>query len=1057
MGRQIQKRPTARFRAGSMGRLLILGLAGLVLLQTIDKQAGAHAGQALRPTRMDLVDDAGQLGWGLGAAQSEQSPGRQRSELAAEIAHQREEAARLGRSPGSLDHFRLLEERVQEEGVLPVIVRVRAGFQPEVRFRRQVEVEAQRHIIAEGQQEILASLVGYDPVSVKRFRYLPYLVVRINRTGLAALRDSLEVLDVQEDWAMPMMGLAQSTHLIGATQLASTGVTGIGQTVAILDSGVDKTHPFLTGKVVAEACFSTNASAQSVSSLCPGGVTSLVGPDAGRPCSLVGGSCEHGTHVAGIIAGKGSTFSGVAPEAKLIAIQIFSQLNSATMCGPNRTSCIVSFTSDIIYALEEVYSLRNLHSIAAVNLSLGAGRYRASCDREEEPLKAAIDQLQEAGIATVVSSGNNGYTDSLSSPACISSSISVGATSPTTDQVSSFSNTASFLDLLAPGVGITSSVPGGTYQTMSGTSMAAPHVAGAWALARQVVPTASVTQIREALTTSGVMVTDTRVAISKPRVQIDAAIGRLSSGASTVRTPAPPQLLTATVVSASQIDLVWNDRSTNETGFRIRRKGPTAGSWLTMATLGPNQTSWSNARLVAGATYSYQVVAFNEFGESAPSNEVTATTTAPPPTAPSQLTAMAITGDQVELAWRDNSSNEQGFLVQRQAAEERSWGLIATVGQNGLTYRDSGLAAGATYRYRVLAYNGVGTSLPSNEASVTLQTLPQAPTELSARLVTTTQVELSWRDNATNESGFTLERKTGIAGSWGEVTRLSPNTTRYINRGLRAGTVYFYRIRAFNAVGSSAWSLEVTPTPVATGGGASVQPLLGAPSSLQVTALSVDRVALAWLDNSSQEVQVVVQRRTEAETAWKEVALLPADTTAYQEQGLVKGGLYFYRVLALDAAGGLAASNPATVRMPTIPFRVLANGELHQAAVMRGDGLYFRIYIPEGTSQLLVQTRGSGDVDLYLASGTQPSQSNFVCRSVSFTAQEQCLIPSPAVGDWHLLVYGYGTGRSSFLLTASHAGGTSLFPFGNASSPARAQILGGTGAFDEAESALVPR
>ncbi|UCG06665.1 MAG: S8 family serine peptidase, partial [Desulfobacterales bacterium] len=187
--------------------------------------------------------------------------------------------------------------------------------------------------------------------------------------------------------------------------------------------------------------------------------------------------CDHGTHVAGVAAGlnavsRDPTFDGVAKGADIIAIQVFSKFTGSN-CSPLPSPCALSWISDQIQGLERVYALRNTYKIAAVNMSLGGGRYTSPCD--SQPHKAIIDNLRSSGIATVIASGNNGYTDALSSPACISTAVSVGATEKD-DDVASFSNSATFLDLLAPGVSIRSSVPNTktSYARFSGTSMAAP-------------------------------------------------------------------------------------------------------------------------------------------------------------------------------------------------------------------------------------------------------------------------------------------------------------------------------------------------------------------------------------------------------------------------------------------------------------------------------------------------------------------------------------------------------------------------------------------------------
>src|SRR5262249_23061933 len=160
-------------------------------------------------------------------------------------------------------------------------------------------------------------------------------------------------------------------------------------------------------------------------------------------------------------------------------------------------------------------TLSTSYSIAAANLSLGSGVNTSNCDTVNPSLKTAIDSLRSIGIATVIASGNNGSSTGISFPACISTAVSVGSTDDgsggtVADQISSFSNSASFLSLLAPGRLINSSVPGGGFQNLAGTSMAAPHVTGAWGILKSKSPSATVDQILAALTSSGLPITDSR-------------------------------------------------------------------------------------------------------------------------------------------------------------------------------------------------------------------------------------------------------------------------------------------------------------------------------------------------------------------------------------------------------------------------------------------------------------------------------------------------------------------------------------------------------------------
>src|SRR4029078_10162816 len=109
----------------------------------------------------------------------------------------------------------------------------------------------------------------------------------------------------------------------------------------------------------------------------------------------------------------------------------------------------------------------------AVNLSLGSGVYSSSCDATSPAMTAEIDQLRNAGTATVIAAGNAGSSAGLSFPSCISRAVSVGSTNKS-DVISLFFNTSNSLALLAPGESINSSIPGGGFGYMSGTSMAAP-------------------------------------------------------------------------------------------------------------------------------------------------------------------------------------------------------------------------------------------------------------------------------------------------------------------------------------------------------------------------------------------------------------------------------------------------------------------------------------------------------------------------------------------------------------------------------------------------------
>ncbi|MFK8068598.1 MAG: S8 family serine peptidase [Gammaproteobacteria bacterium] len=363
---------------------------------------------------------------------------------------------------------------------------------------------------------VVSKLRKLNSINVKKFQHLPITSAQVDSEGLNALLNNPDVAAVYEDKLFKPY-LTASTSLIGSTTTLGSGAGGSGQLIAILDTGVDSDHPFLSGKVVHEACFSKTSGDST--SICPDGSNNQIGTGAAEPCI---NDCEHGTHVAGIAAGKGDSFSGVAPDANIMAIQVFSHFTGAYCNGAS--SCVLAYTSDILSGLEHVYSMKDTYNIASVNMSLGGGAYSSACDGSI--YKSTIDLLKAADIATVIASGNDGYSSQVSSPACISTAITVGSTTKS-DAISSFSNSADLLDILAPGSSIQSSIPGTSYGYMSGTSMATPHVAGAFAAIRSKYPTSSVDEILTALKNTGVSITDTRNNITRSRIQIDSALVEL--------------------------------------------------------------------------------------------------------------------------------------------------------------------------------------------------------------------------------------------------------------------------------------------------------------------------------------------------------------------------------------------------------------------------------------------------------------------------------------------------------------------------------------------------
>ena len=466
------------------------------------------------------------------------------------------------RSADTERKFAELAEKARSGKPVKVIIGVKlpVTFRSEGLLRRQEDKDAQHLLIARAQETLLNRLQANNRESVKRFKYIPYLAMEVSAEELEQLKAMPEVFQIQED-ALAKPLLNESTRIIGADAAWASGFTGAGQTVAILDTGVDGTHPALSGKVVSEACFSTDNGSDR-RSLCPGGVTNSTAAGSGVNCTGVGG-CDHGTHVAGIAAGRpgmnasGDTLTGVARDANVIAIQVFTRFTNNSDCDGS-APCVKSFASDQISGLERVRDLANLTDgggnpifhIASVNMSLGDDSNNSSnCDGDSR--KAAIDNLRSLGIATVISAGNESHRNGVGVPGCISTAISVGSTDKD-DTVSSFSNNASIVSILAPGGSIESTLPGGGYGFKSGTSMAAPHVTGAWAAFKSAPGhgSDSVAAVLTQFQNTGVPITDARTPsptnLVRPRLRLDSALGLRSADLRLAKSGSPNPVVAGT-------------------------------------------------------------------------------------------------------------------------------------------------------------------------------------------------------------------------------------------------------------------------------------------------------------------------------------------------------------------------------------------------------------------------------------------------------------------------------------------------------------------------------
>lgn len=521
--------------------------------------------------------------------------------------------------------------QAQGQGQVRVIVGIDVNARPEGDLDSGQAITDQRDAIERAQDAVVTSVAGRNATTVTAFETIPYLVLEVDAEALTALANHPQVLSIAAD-QIEAPTLAESISAVGAdTVRQETSFTGAGWAIAVIDTGIDLDHPAFQQRVVAGACFNTTNPTNNSVTRCPNGLATDLSLAAGDDCNVdIVAGCSHGTHVAGIAAGNSTVLNivGVAPAANLIAINAFSQFTGG-LCSVNglASPCVLSYISDQIKGLEHLVTLHNQgQSIAAVNLSLGGGVYDnvATCDAAQSARKAVIDNLRSLGIVTIAAAGNRGYATQMQAPACISSVVSVGSTGDggagaPFDEVSTFSDSADFLDLLAPGA-VVLSAGSGSEPTLilSGTSMSTPLVAGAWALLKEQTPTVSIETVLTRLKQTGILITDRRAGAQNrqtPRLQVDTAVGLQ---------PKTPAGLRASSTGSGQVELHWSD-TTNDNGFIVERQTST-DTWAAVATTAPNATSYLDSGLECDVAYTYRVIATNANGNAPPPIAATART-----------------------------------------------------------------------------------------------------------------------------------------------------------------------------------------------------------------------------------------------------------------------------------------------------------------------------------------------------------------------------------------------------------------------------------------------
>ena len=619
---------------------------------------------------------------------------------------------------------------------------------------------------------------------------------------------------------------------------------------------------------------------------------------------------EHGTHVAGTIAASLNNSQGVAGiasgAAKLMAIKFLDANGSGTYANAIRA---------LNYAT--MMSSRGVNLKVLNNSWGGYGTVPA--------LEDAVNATNAAGMLFVASAGNesndnDGEFKAIPASYAASNIISVAATN-NLDELASFSNYgATTVDLAAPGVGILSTTPGNRYQSFNGTSMAAPHVAGALALAWACHPDKTSTEIQDALFGSvdaldsldGAVATGGRLNVNNLLTALEDPI---------LLAPLAPANLVVTDAGTDFIVLEWTDSSDNEESFSIEISADGGETWDLIGILELDTTTARIAGLESGSTYQFRVYASNSVGDSDSSNIAEAATLPLPevPAGPSDLTVDGIGSQFVDLSWFDESDNEDSFLIEISRNGGNTWESVMSLDADSTEARIGGLASATSYQFRVVAQNQVGRSEASNIVNArTTGGIPQAPGNVRPDNVWSSKVDVAWDDRSNNESGFRILVSSNGGSNWIEAGVTEANATRFRVEGLDPEKTYVFGVRAINGNEASAIvrSRSVLTAPPA-------------PTEVRPDNVWARTIDLAWNQVSRTESSFRVYSSINGGASWALVGTADANATRFRITNLTPATTYQFVVRAAGSEGLSELSNIATISTqvevppppaPTNPF-----------------------------------------------------------------------------------------------------------------------------------------
>ncbi len=352
----------------------------------------------------------------------------------------------------------------------------------------------------------------------------------------------------------------------------------------------------------------------------------------------------------------------------------------------------------------------------------------------------------------------------------------------------------------------------------------------------------------------------------------------------------------------ANVSLTWSDSNVNENGFEVWQSLNGASETL-VATV---NTLSAQLTIAANQSASYRVRAINAIGSS-PFSTTSPAVAHRLPTSVLVLASSNTTATSTILNW-NQISDETGFSLER-STSGGAWGALSNLAVDQISFSNTVLNSGTNYAYRIRATGACGyTGSYSNVVNISTLSAPPTPTNVTVQAQSANQINLNWADNSNLETNFEIQRSTVSNFSSFTSIVLNANVVSYSDVGLTAGTLYYYRLRASNAVGNSAFT--------ATSSISTLQAVPNAPANLRLS-YSRGTVTVSWQDLSNNEQGFRIERSTNQFATVQSTYTVRSNTVSYADKtNLVRGTTYYYRVMAYNAGGNSATTAVISILIP---------------------------------------------------------------------------------------------------------------------------------------------